>query len=184
MFLPSQTHGINYFLSGHSSLVHTLSYPISQISHLCVPLQDGIYNWASLMSQMVKKLPANAEGTRDVEFSPWAGKILWRRKWQPTPVFLSGKFHGQRSLVGYSPWGSQSRMIQAYYIYCALYFYHYFFSSTSDHQALDPRGWGLLDLKDWTTQSTHCSFEAIYWDKECLTMGHVYRVLSRAVYTV
>ena len=29
----------------------------------------------------------------------------WRRKWQPTPVFLSGKSHGRRSLVGYSPWG-------------------------------------------------------------------------------
>ena len=28
-----------------------------------------------------------------------------RRKWQPTPVLLPGKFHGQRSLVGYSPWG-------------------------------------------------------------------------------
>jgi len=31
--------------------------------------------------------------------------MYWRRKWQPTPVFLHGKFHGQRSLVGYSPWG-------------------------------------------------------------------------------
>ena len=29
----------------------------------------------------------------------------WRRKWQPTPVFLPGEFHGQRILVGYSPWG-------------------------------------------------------------------------------
>ena len=29
----------------------------------------------------------------------------WRRKWQPTPVFLPGESHGQRSLVGYSPWG-------------------------------------------------------------------------------
>ena len=38
-------------------------------------------------------------------FSPWVGKISWRRKWQPTPVFLPGKSHGQRSLVGYSPWG-------------------------------------------------------------------------------
>ena len=36
---------------------------------------------------------------------PWVGKIPWNRKWQPTPVFLPGKFHGQRSLVGYSPWG-------------------------------------------------------------------------------
>ena len=36
--------------------------------------------------------------------SPWVGKI-WRRKWQPTSVFLPGEFHEQRSLVGYSPWG-------------------------------------------------------------------------------
>ena len=38
-------------------------------------------------------------------FDPWVGKIPWRRKWQPTPVFLPGEFHGQRSLLGYSPWG-------------------------------------------------------------------------------
>ena len=37
-------------------------------------------------------------------FDPWVWKILWRRKWQLTPVLLPGKFHGQRSLVGYSPW--------------------------------------------------------------------------------
>ena len=38
-------------------------------------------------------------------FDPWVGKIPWRREWQPTPVLLPGKSHGQRSLVGYSPWG-------------------------------------------------------------------------------
>ena len=38
-------------------------------------------------------------------FNPWIGRIPWRRKWQPTPVFLPGKSHGQRSLAGYSPWG-------------------------------------------------------------------------------
>ena len=38
-------------------------------------------------------------------FHPWVGKIPWKRKWQPTPVFLPGKPHGQRSLMGYSPWG-------------------------------------------------------------------------------
>ena len=38
-------------------------------------------------------------------FSPWVRKILWRRELQPTPVFLPGKCHGQRGLVGYSPWG-------------------------------------------------------------------------------
>ena len=38
-------------------------------------------------------------------FNPWTGKILWSRIWQPTPVFLPGEFHGQRSLVSCSPWG-------------------------------------------------------------------------------
>ena len=36
---------------------------------------------------------------------PWVGKVPWRRKWQPIPVLLPRKFHGWRSLVGYSPWG-------------------------------------------------------------------------------
>ena len=36
---------------------------------------------------------------------PWVEEIPRRRKWQPTPVFLPGKSHGQRSLTGYSPWG-------------------------------------------------------------------------------
>ena len=39
------------------------------------------------------------------EFSSWVGEIPWSRKWQPTPVFLPGKIHGQWRLAGYSPWG-------------------------------------------------------------------------------
>ena len=42
---------------------------------------------------------------RRQRFSPWVRKIPWRRKWQPTPVFLPGKSHGQRSLVGHGPQG-------------------------------------------------------------------------------
>ena len=38
-------------------------------------------------------------------FDPWVGKIPWRRKWQPTLVFLPEESHGQKSLAGYSPWG-------------------------------------------------------------------------------
>ena len=38
-------------------------------------------------------------------FQPRVGKIPWRREWQPTPVFLPGESHGQKGLVGYSPWG-------------------------------------------------------------------------------
>ena len=48
---------------------------------------------------MVRNLPAYAR------FNPWVRKIPWRRKWQPTLVFLLGESHEQRSLAGYSPWG-------------------------------------------------------------------------------
>ena len=46
---------------------------------------------------VVKNLPAHAGDIRDVALNPW------RMKWQPTPVFLPGESHGQRSLAGYSP---------------------------------------------------------------------------------
>ena len=48
----------------------------------------------------------SAHQCRRWRFDPWTGKI-WKRKWQPTPVFLLGKSHGQRRLAGYSPWGHQ-----------------------------------------------------------------------------
>ena len=56
--------------------------------HRCVGFPGGT---------VVKNLHANG-------FDPWDEKIPWRKKWQPTPVFLPEEFHGQRSLVGYSPW--------------------------------------------------------------------------------
>ena len=53
------------------------------------------------VAQMVRNLPA----VQVTWFDPWVRKIPWRRAWQTTPVFLLGKFHRQRILVGYSPWG-------------------------------------------------------------------------------
>ena len=52
-----------------------------------------------------KESACQCTGFKRCRFSPWVGKIPWRRKWQPTPVFLSGESHGQRSLESYSPWG-------------------------------------------------------------------------------
>ena len=43
--------------------------------------------------------------SRRHRFEPWVGKIPWRKERQPIPVFLPRKFHGQRSLVDYNPWG-------------------------------------------------------------------------------
>ena len=56
---------------------------------------------------MVKNPFASAGDAREPEFRPWVGKIPWSGKWQPTPVFLPRGSHGQRSLVGYSPWGGK-----------------------------------------------------------------------------
>ena len=58
-------------------------------------------------------------------FNPWVRKIPWRREWQPTPVFLPGESHGQRSLVGYRPCGSkESGMTEQ--LTLLLYFFFFF----------------------------------------------------------
>ena len=58
--------------------------------------------WGFLEGSDGKK---SAYQCRRLGFDLWARKIPWRRNWLPTPVFLPGEFHGQRSLAGYSPWG-------------------------------------------------------------------------------
>ena len=65
-------------------------------------VQDGVDIWHL-------PFPGGASGKESTcqrrhGFNSWVRKILWRRQWQPAPVFLLGKFHGQRSLAGYSPW--------------------------------------------------------------------------------
>ena len=65
-------------------------------------------DWASLVAQQWR-IHLQGRRRKRCEFSPWMGKIPWRRKWQPTPVFLPGKSHGQRILVGYSPLGLKSQ---------------------------------------------------------------------------
>ena len=51
-------------------------------------------------------------------FNPWIGNIPWRRKWKPTPLFLPGKSHEQRTLVVYSPWQHKAqRGLSTWYIY-------------------------------------------------------------------
>jgi len=53
---------------------------------------------------LVVKNPLANTGDKRHGFDSWVRKIPWRRKWQPTPVFLPGESHGQRSLTGYSLW--------------------------------------------------------------------------------
>ena len=51
----------------------------------------------------------SAYNAGDSFLNPWVRKISWRGKWQSNPVFLTGEFHGQRRLAGYSPWSLKSR---------------------------------------------------------------------------
>ena len=59
----------------------------------------GLPSWCSGKESTCQGMRCNRR-----DFDPWFRKILWRRKWQPPPVFLPGKFHGQKSLVTYSLW--------------------------------------------------------------------------------
>ena len=59
---------------------------------------------------VLKNLPCQcgrSGSIQETQFNPWFRKIPWRKKQQPTPVFLPEKSYGQRSLEGYSPWGHQ-----------------------------------------------------------------------------
>ena len=68
------------------------------------------YSWSESLVDSIYGLPRWLNGKespacRRPGFDLWVRKIPWRREWLPTPVFLPGEFHGQRSLAGYSPWG-------------------------------------------------------------------------------
>ena len=59
---------------------------------------------ALVVKKKKKKSASKSRRHKRHWFDPWARKMPWRREWQPTLVSLPGKFHGERSLVAYSPW--------------------------------------------------------------------------------
>ena len=91
---------ISQLISSSSSFLLYFSIFLSFFKYaiLCMlnKEKDALQNtWASLMAQMVKNLPSMQENW----VNPWVRNISWRREWLPTPVFLPGEFHWQRSLV-------------------------------------------------------------------------------------
>ena len=78
------------------------SQPLDHQGSPWAPFCQGIYiSQASLVAQWYRICPPS----RRSGYDHWVRKIPWKRKWQPTPVFLSGESHGQRSLADCSPWG-------------------------------------------------------------------------------
>ena len=69
----------------------------------CMCACSGAFRWLG-----GKESTCQCRKHRRLRLDPWVGKMPWRRKWQLTPVFLAGKSHGQKSLVGYSPWGCKT----------------------------------------------------------------------------
>ena len=61
--------------------------------------------WKAFPNSLNGKASASICQCGRPKFDPWIGKVPWRRKWQHTPALLPGEFHGQKSLVSYSPWG-------------------------------------------------------------------------------
>ena len=64
----------------------------------------SILKWSSPGGASSKETPCQCRRFKRLGFNPWVRKIPRRKEWLPTPVFLPGEFHGQRSLQGYSPW--------------------------------------------------------------------------------
>ena len=113
-FFPTVSKKYQWFYNDSTRRGNTTSYfhSYGMAWHIMWPLCLHIYKMkklnsvfcipgASLVALMVKNLLQ----CRRIRFDPWVGKTPWRREWLPTPVFLPGEFHGQRSLEGYSPWG-------------------------------------------------------------------------------
>ena len=102
--LPIPSHGLSQCTS--------FKRPVSCMElRLVIYFTDGNINVSVLFSQIMSlslllsryKVVICLQWGRP-GFNPRVGKIPWRRKWQATPVLLPGKFHGSRSMVGYSPW--------------------------------------------------------------------------------
>ena len=76
---------------------------------IALKLVLGIGTWLGFPRwQNGEESSCQCRGSKRCKFDPWVGKTPWSRKWQPTPLFLHGESHGQRSLVGYSPWSHKS----------------------------------------------------------------------------
>ena len=70
-----------------------------------IRVQISSFFRASQVAPVVKEPACQCRRHKRCGFDPWVRKIPWRKKWHPTPVFLPGKSHWQRSLAGWSPWG-------------------------------------------------------------------------------
>ena len=92
VFSPREFHE-QRILAGYSLWGHKESDTVERLSYSHIP--GGTSSKESI---------CQCRRHKKLEFDPWVRNIPWKREWQPTPIYLPGKSHGQRSLVGYSLW--------------------------------------------------------------------------------
>ena len=112
LFLVSETFFLRSLFFSGSSFRNSLNRDLLVVN--CLSFKWTVISFT--VSFCAVGLPTTTRGCRGKEstcqyrrwkrcgFDPWARKIPWSRKWQLSPVFFPGKFHGQRRLAGYSPW--------------------------------------------------------------------------------
>ena len=103
---PEATQTHVHLVSDTIQPSHPLSSPSPPV--LNFSQHQGLFKWVSPSHQEAKVLELQLQ-YQSSQWTPrtdlWVRMIPWRREWQPTPVFLPGESHGQRSLAGYSPQG-------------------------------------------------------------------------------
>ena len=87
--------------AGSYRLLKTGLYCVIKCHSILNILGQFVWNW------YCGELACQFRKCKRCGFNPWVWKIPWRRAQQPTPVFLPGNSHGQRSLAGYNPWGCE-----------------------------------------------------------------------------
>ena len=98
---------------------------------------------------VVKSPSANAGDARGAGSIPALGRSPWTRKWQLTPIFLPGKLHGQRSLVGYSTWGCNE-------------------SDRTEHTHTHTPSYSTLKSRDITLPTKVCLVKAMVFPMSCV----------------
>ena len=92
---------------------YTADFELQRFSHCsaCVPVlhPQSAFDLSPGLPWCLRDKESTSQWRRH-EFNPWVGKIPWRRKCQPSLVFLPREFHGQRILAGHSPWGRRVRL--------------------------------------------------------------------------
>ena len=162
--------------------IHSLFCQI--LLNICYVLRIGLHWWLS-----GKESACNAgDAHRRCVFNPWVRKIPWRRKWQPTPVFLPGKSHGWRNLVSYKSMGVAkesdiTQQLNTTAIFQAIWCKHTIqFSRHNYAQLFITNSYKIHNLKYIQTHNLLCTVCVGGWVGMCTVLWRINRAIGLSVW--